>query len=270
MPDPLRVMIGIIVLTTVFWLIERLFPANPGQIKSSKDLKTDLIYWVITPLIAKNITRIAIGLMLIAVFREDIATIKAYLSQADTLLSRQPFWLQAIQIILIGDFIGYWMHRAFHRGWLWRFHLIHHSSVSLDWVSSVRLHPLNDLAMRLAQVMLILPMGFSPLAVAAYAPFLAFYAILLHANVNWSFGKLGLIIASPVFHRWHHTSEQEGLNRNFAGLIPAYDMLFGTFYMPEGKRPEKFGLLDQQVPDGFIAQMLFPFQKAKPERLGAN
>lgn len=267
MPNPIRIMIGIIVLTTVFWLIERIFSANPGQVKSWKDLKTDLIYWMVTPLISKNITRIAIGLMLIAVFREDIPTIKSYLTHADTLLSRQPFWLQAIQIILIGDFIGYWIHRAFHSGWLWRFHLIHHSSVSLDWVSSVRLHPLNDLVMRLAQVTVILAMGYSPLAAAAYAPFLTFYAILLHANVNWSFGRLGLIIASPVFHRWHHTSENEGLDKNFAGLIPAYDMLFGTFYMPKGKMPEKFGLLDQQAPGGFFAQMLFPFRQAKTRRL---
>lgn len=267
MPAPIRIIIALVILSVAFWLIEYLFSANPNQVKSRKDLNTDLIYWFITPLIIKNITRISIGLLLIVVFMEDIATIKAYLTHTDTLLSRQPFWLQAIQIILIGDFVGYWMHRAFHSGWLWRFHLIHHSSVSLDWLSSVRRHPLNDLVMRLAQVIVILGLGYSPGAVAAYAPFLSFYAILLHANVNWSFGRLGLVIASPVFHRWHHTSENEGLDKNFAGLIPAYDMLFGTFYMPKGKMPEKFGLLDQQAPGGFLAQMLFPFRQAKTRRL---
>lgn len=221
-----------------------------------------MIYWLITPLVSKNVTRFAVGLMLFAVFQQDMATVKQYLENIDTPLSRQPLWLQAIQIILIGDFIGYWMHRAFHQGRLWAFHAIHHSSVSLDWLSSVRIHPVNDLLMRLPQVMVILAMGFSPIAIAGYAPFLALYAIIIHANLNWSYGKFGVLFASPVFHRWHHTAEDAGLNRNFAGLIPAYDMLFGTYYMPKGKLPEVFGARDAQVPDGFWGQMLYPFRKS--------
>ncbi len=263
MPAIARIFIALLILSALFWLVEYLFSANPAQKKSRKDLNTDLIYWFITPLISKNITRIAIGLLLFAVFQQDMATIKTFLADRDTLLSRQPFWLQAIGIVLTGDFVSYWMHRAFHRGWLWDFHAIHHSSVSLDWLSSVRLHPLNDLLMRIPQVMAILALGFSPAAIAVYAPFLTFYAIMLHANVNWSFGKFGWLIASPVFHRWHHTAREEGLNKNFAGLIPAYDWLFGTYYMPKGRQPEKFGLPDKQVPDGFFAQMLYPFQRNK-------
>ena len=28
--------------------------------------------------------------------------------------------------------------------------------------------------------------------------------------------RWGYVLASPVFHRWHHTSEAEGLDQNFA------------------------------------------------------
>ncbi len=262
MPAIARIFIALMFLSVLFWLVEYLFCANTAQKKSRKDLQTDLIYWFITPLISKNITRIAIGLLLFVAFQQDMSTIKTFLADRDTLLSRQPLWVQAIQIVLIGDFIGYWMHRAFHQGRLWAFHAIHHSSVSLDWLSSVRLHPVNDLLMRVPQVMVILALGFSPIAIAAYAPFLTFYAIMLHANVGWSFGKFGRIIASPVFHRWHHTAQHEGLNRNFAGLFSVFDVLFGTYFMPQGRLPESFGLAGNSVPEGFAGQMLFPFRKA--------
>ena len=74
------------------------------------------------------------------------------------------------------------------------------------------------------------------------------------------FGKLGWLIASPKFHRWHHTSEEEGLDKNFSGLFPWIDMLFNTYYMPKDSLPRRFGLKDDHVPDGFWRQLLYPFQ----------
>jgi sterol desaturase/sphingolipid hydroxylase (fatty acid hydroxylase superfamily) len=37
------------------------------------------------------------------------------------------------------------------------------------------------------------------------------------------------VIASPRFHRWHHTGEAEARDKNFAGLLPLCDILFGTY-----------------------------------------
>src|SRR5690606_3852647 len=59
-------------------------------------------------------------------------------------LASQPLWLQAIEILVIGDLVAYWMHRWFHGRGLWKFHAIHHCSKDLDWLSPVRLHPVND------------------------------------------------------------------------------------------------------------------------------
>jgi sterol desaturase/sphingolipid hydroxylase (fatty acid hydroxylase superfamily) len=154
------------------------------------------------------------------------------------------------------------MHRLFH-GPLWRFHAIHHSSVDLDWLSSVRLHPLNDVLTRLVQVVPFLLLGFMPTVLLAYLPFLTFHAILLHANVPWSFGPLRHLISSPSFHRWHHTSQSEALSKNFAGLLPLWDWLFGTLYLPNGRQPQQFGVLDQAVPDGFWRQLVHPFRPAQ-------
>ena len=54
---------------------------------------------------------------------------------------------------------------------------------------------------------------------------------------------------------WHH----------FAGFLPVWDVLFGTFYHPAGKTPQQFGI-DEAIPEGFWAQLFSPF-RAQPTRL---
>jgi sterol desaturase/sphingolipid hydroxylase (fatty acid hydroxylase superfamily) len=178
-------------------------------------------------------------------------------------ISRQPSWLQAIEVLLFGDLVGYWIHRLFHRRPLWPFHAIHHSSTQLDWLSSVRLHPLNDTIVRLLQTVPFVVLGFTPKVLAGYVPFLTLYAILLHANLRWTLGPFKYAIASPTFHRWHHTSEAEGLDKNFGGLFAFYDLLFGTFYMPPGRRPERFGVRNEAIPAGMLAQLVYPFRRGR-------
>ena len=87
-------------------------------------------------------------------------------------------------------------------------------------------------------------------------PVLAFYSLLLHARVPWRFGPLRFVIASPAFHRWHHTSQAEGRDKNFAGFLPIWDLVFGTYYLPTDRQPRRFGVDDEAVPEGFWAQLV--------------
>ena len=170
-------------------------------------------------------------------------------------------------MLILGDFIGYWMHRAFHGRRLWRFHAIHHASQDLDWLSSVRLHPVNDAVMRVAGAVPLLLAGFAPVALVSITPVLTLFAVLLHANVDWDWGPLRGVVASPRFHRWHHTDETAARDRNFAGLLPVWDVVFGTYYMPADGRPCAFGTTTP-VPPGLVGQLLFPFRRqAVPQRL---
>src|SRR5262249_2556324 len=153
------------------------------------------------PLVTKTVSQIGLALILMLLYQKDVAGIRAMLASRDTLLARQPLPLQALEMLVIGDFIGYWTHRWFHGRRLWKFHAIHHSSEDLDWLSAVRLHPINDWVSRWIQASVLVVLGFAPAAVAAYVPFLTFYAIFVHANVGWGFGKLGVLLASPKFHR---------------------------------------------------------------------
>jgi sterol desaturase/sphingolipid hydroxylase (fatty acid hydroxylase superfamily) len=82
---------------------------------------------------------------------------------------------------------------------------------------------------------------------------------LVHANLNWTFAPFKYLLASPVFHRWHHTALDRGGSSNFAGTFPIWDVLFGTFYMPESELPDAYGIADKSFPESFGAQMLYPF-----------
>ena len=259
-----KLFVALLILSAFFWLVESLFAANPRQprVIGRRGLGTDLVYWFATPLLTQTIAQIGLAVILMILYHRDVAGIRAMLASRDTLLARQPLGLQAIEMLVIGDLIGYWTHHWFHGRSLWKFHAIHHSSEDLDWLSAVRLHPINDWVSRWIQASALIVLGFAPGAVAVYVPFLTFYAIFVHANVSWGFGKLGVLVASPKFHRWHHTSKDEGLDKNFAGLFPLFDVAFGTYYMPHGRLPERFGLKNERVPAGLIGQLAYPFRRA--------
>ncbi len=128
-------------------------------------------------------------------------------------------------------------------------------------MSTQRFHPLNQwFAFTLVDTAMLL-IGFAPEAFAALALFNITFSAFVHANLNWTLGPLKYVIATPVFHRWHHTSVEEGGSKNFAPTFPILDVMFGTFYMPKGKLPENYGVSDPEFPEGFIDQMFYPFRK---------
>ena len=255
-----RLTIALILLGLVFSVTERLFPAIKGKRVRRSGARLDVWYWFFTPVVTRSISRVttlvAVVLTAAVIGRE----IGPELADGYGPIAALPSGVVVILMLLVGDFNGYWMHRAFHSRRLWKFHAIHHSSRELDWLSSVRLHPLNDIIARLIQVIPLVCLGFPLKPLAVYVPFIGLHALLLHANVPWSFGPLRRVLSSPLFHRWHHTAQAEGLDKNFGGLFPIWDQLFGTFYMPEGRQPQLFGVIDDDVPGSFLAQLAYPFR----------
>jgi sterol desaturase/sphingolipid hydroxylase (fatty acid hydroxylase superfamily) len=271
-----RLTYGLLLLTAVFWAIERLFglpgvaeaPGDPAArrvLGVRRDTWTDIIYWFITPIVTRTITFAGVVLAVVVLAAASGVTVGGGdgvdALVAGSVVGTQPRWVQAIEVIVVLDFMGYWFHRAFHRGRLWRFHAVHHSPRRVTWLSSVRLHPVNDLVPRVAQVMLLLTLGFDPAVLAGAVPALAFYTLLLHARVPWRFGPLRFVLASPAFHRWHHAAQADGRGRNFAGFLPIWDLLFGTYYVPRDAQPRQFGAPGEAVPEGFWAQMVWPFRR---------
>ena len=263
--QPIRLAIAILILTVVFGLIERIWPAIPRQAKwrPRGQVGVDLCYWFFNPIVTKSITGFCAAMVVLFVVAVSGLDLDQVRTSGFGPVVHQPMWLIVFEMLFLGDFIGYWIHRAFHVvPDLWDVHAIHHSSESLDWLSSARVHPLNDVISKTLRVIPFVLLGFPLTAVVAYVPLLTFLGILLHANVPWRFGPLGYVIASPVFHRWHHTSADEGLNKNFAGLFPVIDMMFGTWYMP-AYQPTQFGV-HETIPGNFLRQLVYPFKPDRP------
>jgi sterol desaturase/sphingolipid hydroxylase (fatty acid hydroxylase superfamily) len=251
----------LVVLLLAFRALQLLRPRDKRLPLLRRGFWTDLAYWAFTPLVTRAITRIIVLIAIVPVALLVYGKVDKELPlHGFGPASRLPLWLQAVLIPVLGDLIGYWMHRAFHGRRLWRFHAVHHSSVDLDWLSAVRLHPVNDALMRLAGALPLLALGFAPVAIAGIAPVLTVMAILVHANLDWDWGPLRAVVVSPRFHRWHHTDEANARDKNFAGLLPLWDVLFGTYYMPRHRLPHQFGTTSP-VPAGLIGQILFPFRR---------
>ncbi|MBY0408511.1 MAG: sterol desaturase family protein, partial [Rickettsiales bacterium] len=154
-------------------------------------------------------------------------------------------------------------HRTFHTSALWPFHAVHHSPTQVDWHSTYRFHPVNVwLTFTLVDTSMMF-VGFSMEAVTLMGVFNQLYSAMVHANLNWTFGPFRHVFASPVFHRWHHTTQAQGLNKNFAPTFPLLDIIFGTFHMPEGELPKEYGITGGTVPESFLGQMLYPFRQQK-------
>ena len=265
------VIIGFGILAAVFAVVERFWPSIRGQRRLRNGWRTDMAWFVWQPTLGKLLSGVIVFVSIMSVGVLIMSPIPSEelrgLTPRETWLTRLPILAQLGMVLLIGEFLGYWQHRAFHTiGTLWKFHSIHHSSTQVDWLSSVRVHPINDVASNTVTAIPLLFIGFSPVAFAAYVPVLTLYAIMLHANVSWTFGPLRHFIASPTYHRWHHTSEEQGLDKNFAGLFPWYDRVFGTLYLPNGQQPKEFGVTGAAIPEGFFGQMKYPFRRRAVSR----
>lgn len=137
----------------------------------------------------------------------------------------------ALTIVFVGDFLGYWRHRAQHSPWLWPAHAIHHSDTRLTWFSLERMHPV-DRAGSMVDTIILATLGFPPWALGANVAVRHYYGYFIHADVPWTLGRLGWLMNSPAMHRWHHARDIEGSGSNFATVFSVFDRLFGTYYQP--------------------------------------
>lgn len=246
---------------------EKLAPAHPQPLVLRKGLLLDVVYWFATPLLTRCVTAAVLAGLLLAfiLFIGPENFPKDILIHGFGPLGRQPAWLQCIEILLLSDFVDYWTHRGLHLGRWWRIHAIHHSPEEMNWISSSRVHPLNDLITRSCQLLPIVILGFSAISIVTVVPLVSFYVMFLHSNVRWGFGPLRWVLVSPAYHRWHHTTDKEGIDKNFAGIFPVWDLLFGTAYFPR-TLPQKYGLVGYQIPESFMTHLLYPFKGVKGDR----
>ncbi len=161
--------------------------------------------------------------------------------------------------IALFDLAIYWTHRWYHEvPVLWRFHAVHHSPEHMDWISGFRNHPFDGTLIAPAFVFL-LAAGFSAEFTGVLAVVQVVLGIFLHANVRWRLRPLHRIVITPEFHHWHHANEPGAINSNYSVFLPAWDVLFGTYFMPKHRRPQVYGVTEY-MPTGMVAQLWHPLR----------
>jgi len=179
-------------------------------------------------------------------------------------VAAQPAALQFCGILVVSDLSEYWIHRLFHRvPFLWRYHAVHHSCRCMDWLAASRLHLVDVAVTRGLTFVPLFVLGFANGPIFAYLVFVSFHAIFIHANVNFRFGWLSWVIATPRFHHWHHAAQPEAIDKNFAVHLPLIDKVFGTCYLPRTEWPAVYGIEGNPVPESYWQQVIYP---VKPEK----
>lgn len=226
------------------------------------DILTDLAYAFLLPSLYAymRVIFLAVGAgLIVGSFAEP--AVAAYLGRGHGVFGGLSFWTQAALYLTLSDLMLYWTHRIFHGHALWSYHAVHHSSPHIDWMSAFRFHPINIVCHSVLVDSVLLLAGIAPEVLVFLVPFQVFMSALVHADLDWDFGPFKYVLASPMFHRWHHTLPDRGGDMNFAPTFPVFDLIFGTFYMPEGEIPDHFGIEDRSFPEGFLRQMLYPFRR---------
>lgn len=242
--------------TLVFVAIEKVFPLYRNQAVFRREWQTDLKHFAVNHFL--------VGLILLSV-NFVIHHGFGWLVSHDFQLAvrRIPFVPQLLLCILVADLAQYWTHRAYHEvPFLWKFHAVHHSAKTMDWLAGSRQHVLEIVLTRVCVLAPLFVIGFGEAVINAYILIVGFQAVLNHANVHLPWGPLKYLIVTPDFHHWHHSSDDEAIDRNYAAHYSFLDHVFGTAVKVPAHKPlpANYGVVGDYMPDGWAAQQGFPFR----------
>lgn len=236
-----------------FIALERIFPrVVPDQPILREGWRLDLLYFSVNHLligfflvVSQHFAPMAFGWAVIPSLQAKIAAL--------------PGIVRFLLVILAADAVEYASHRAYHEiPFLWRFHAVHHSPNQMDWLSGSRVHVLEVLATRALVLVPIFVLGFPQDTIYAYIIFVSIQAVLIHSNIAINAGWLRYLVVTPQFHHWHHASDAEALDRNYAAHTPILDLLFRTYHQPHDRWPTSYGTV-KPIPGNFLQQLAYPF-----------
>ncbi|MEE9416495.1 MAG: sterol desaturase family protein, partial [Acidimicrobiales bacterium] len=214
----------------------------PGQPIRRPELRTDIAFAMLGPIlnIATVVVAIVVGVLSLAwlpglAFRPVVSAL--------------PPPLVPVMAFVLFDLLGYWAHRWGHEvPALWNFHKVHHSTKRLDWVSGFRGHPLDG-AFIAPPFFFLLAAGVDPRQIGIITVFQIVFGLFLHANVRWQLRPIQRLVATPEFHHWHHADERDAIHSNYSALFPVWDIVFGTYFVPKGRHPSRYGVAEELPTD---------------------
>ena len=240
----LFLLLGLIVLVP----LERLMPRHRQNVLR-RGLAVDLVHVMITGLLA------FLPVMLLFPLLEPVRPQSLVM-----LLSGLPLVALIALAFLTQEFLIYWGHRLSHEvPLLWRFHAVHHSSEQLDWVAGERRHPVDGAFMAFFVGVPLMLLGFDLVDLLWLGVFNSLWDMTIHANLGWRLKFMKGLWVTTEYHHWHHVVDKAIRNRNYAGALPLFDWIFGTYFLPADKLPRGYGI-DTPMPNSYLGQLIQPFR----------
>ncbi len=178
-----------------------------------------------------------------------------------------PVWLELVVAVAVLDLVAqYAAHFLLHKlGWMWKFHMVHHSDLKVDATTGTRIHPGDYVFREIFAVATIVAIGI-PIAGYFFYRFLTiFFTYATHANIDvprWLDHKLSFVFVTPNMHKFHHHNELPWTDTNFGNILSIWDRVFGTFVYDDVKRI-RYGLefLDGGTDEDVLYQLKLPFDR---------
>lgn len=236
----------------VFIVIEKFRPLRAEQPTFRAEWQTDLVHF--------GVNHLVVGLTLLLTNRV-ISSLDLFASASLTEAIRAlPLPVTVFLTFLLADLVQYWFHRAMHEvPWLWKLHSVHHSAEAMDWLAGSRLHLGELILTRMLVLTPLFLLGMPQRALDLYILFVGFQAVFDHANVSAGLGPLKYVFVTPNFHHWHHSRDDEAIDKNYAAHFAFLDYLFGTAVKADRPWPRRYGVVGDYMPKGWAAQQAFPF-----------
>lgn len=170
------------------------------------------------------------------------------------------YFVSIIILAVISDLYTYIFHRLQHAvPFLWAMHSFHHSANALTLLTGAR-HLWMERVMTSA-VLPIMPILFQiPPDMVLILGLIHFLPdSCAHLNVRFRMGRMITLLNSPQWHRIHHSAMPEHRDKNFASLLPLWDILFGTAWIP---KPDEYPVtgFDPPVRVSVIDGIIWPFR----------
>ncbi|TAK90228.1 MAG: sterol desaturase family protein [Burkholderiaceae bacterium] len=252
-------LLDLFLMSLIYVPIERLWPQYPKQGTFREQWTLDIVYFLSTHLPIQILS-------LLVLLPATQATKYLAVPSIQQFIGQMPWLLQFFLAVVVADFAEWSIHWALHKvPFLWRFHSIHHSSKALDWIAGSRSHFFDDTLVR-GFILVPMMLGFSQNIIVAYLIFVTLHATWTHCNFRPNAKWLEKFLVMPRYHHWHHTSQKEAIDKNFAIHFPWIDKIFGTYYFPD-EWPKVYGLDGEEIPNGFIRQTYEPFIKKNKHAL---
>ena len=163
-----------------------------------------------------------------------------------------------IMLLVLEDFLYYWLHRFDHEIRLfWAVHVTHHSSQQLNFSVGFRSSVFQPLYRFIYFIPLAL-FGFKPVDIVVIYSATQIWGIFVHTEFINKMGWLEYILVTPSHHRVHHASNPRYLDMNMGMFLIIWDKMFGTFQpeLPvEEYQPLKYGLttpIEKETPVNIV------------------